>query len=277
MHHLAQPGSRIVDPFSRKFVAGYIVALREGLRPGTSLQESDIKNAKELLDVVPLVTPELLELTRWVSEYYLAPWGEVIKAALPPGISPMIEQFFSITAKGRAELNELASVNAPTIRQRLLQLLSEPGELGLAAVSNQFGNSQATKLARELERDGVVEILQRPGSEFVRAKYQRRVRMVHVIDGPLASPPVSPPVNEGRRLTAAQQRVIEALKGRKSLAHSELLAAAEVSAFPTFAEAPRRIYMSATISDDSEIIRTFDVDPVSIPHALTSRSLAGVS
>lgn len=50
-----------------------------------------------------------------------------------------------------------------------------------------------------------------------------------------------------------------------------------VNAFPTFAEAPRRIYMSATIADDSEIIRTFDANPESVTNALTSRSLAGVS
>ncbi len=50
-----------------------------------------------------------------------------------------------------------------------------------------------------------------------------------------------------------------------------------VNAFPTFSEAPRRIYMSATIADDSEIVRTFDADPHSVQHALTSRSLAGVS
>ncbi len=50
-----------------------------------------------------------------------------------------------------------------------------------------------------------------------------------------------------------------------------------VNAFPTFSEAPRRVYMSATIADDSEIIRTFDADPNSVQNALTSRSLAGVS
>ena len=50
-----------------------------------------------------------------------------------------------------------------------------------------------------------------------------------------------------------------------------------VSAFPTFAEAPRRIYMSATIADDSEIVRTFDADPASVDSALVSRSLAGIS
>ncbi|MGH9932647.1 MAG: hypothetical protein ACREA9_25870, partial [Pyrinomonadaceae bacterium] len=88
LRDVAQTGSRIVVPLGRKFVTGYIVALLENLRAGTSLQESDIKEAKEILDVIPLVTPELLQLTRWVAEYYLAPWGEVIKAALPPGISP---------------------------------------------------------------------------------------------------------------------------------------------------------------------------------------------
>ncbi|MEK4948713.1 DEAD/DEAH box helicase [Carnobacterium sp. FSL W8-0810] len=50
-----------------------------------------------------------------------------------------------------------------------------------------------------------------------------------------------------------------------------------VSTFPTFDEAPRRIYMSATIADDSEIIRTFDADPKSVNSALKSRSLAGIS
>lgn len=50
-----------------------------------------------------------------------------------------------------------------------------------------------------------------------------------------------------------------------------------VSAFPSFSEAQRRVYMSATIVDDSEIIRTFDVNPDSLQTALTSRSLAGIS
>lgn len=50
-----------------------------------------------------------------------------------------------------------------------------------------------------------------------------------------------------------------------------------VNNFPTFADAQRRIYMSATIADDSEIVRTFDADPRHVNEALTSRSLAGIS
>ena len=44
-------------------MTGYIVALLDDLPAGTSLQESAVKDAKDVLDVVPLVTPELLQLT----------------------------------------------------------------------------------------------------------------------------------------------------------------------------------------------------------------------
>ncbi len=224
MRHIATPGSRVVVPFGRKLVTGYIVGVRENVRSGTSLQESDIKDAKEILDVIPLVTPELLQLTRWVAEYYLAPWGEVIKAALPPGISPTMEQFLSLTAKGRVELSKPPSGNAPTTKERLLRLLGESEEVSLPVISGQLGNAQAAKAARELERDGLLEMVQRPGSEFVKAKYQRRVRLVKTADAQ---------VDQGRKFTAAQLRVIEALKNQESnqesLALPELLAGANVS------------------------------------------------
>jgi replicative superfamily II helicase len=50
-----------------------------------------------------------------------------------------------------------------------------------------------------------------------------------------------------------------------------------VDMIPTFSECRRRVFMSATIGDDSAIIRTFDADPDSIARPITSNSLAGVS
>ncbi|MCM0084518.1 hypothetical protein L4X63_23355 [Geomonas sp. Red32] len=72
-----------------------------------------------------------------------------------------------------------------------------------------------------------------------------------------------------------QLHLCHALISRNSFTITPILPL--VNAFPTFFEAPRRIYMSATIADDSEIIRTFDADPKSVEQALKSRSLAGVS
>lgn len=216
---VAQTGSRIVVPLGRKFVTGYIVALLDDLPAGTSLQESAIKDAKDVLDVIPLVTPELLQLTRWVADYYLAPWGEVIKAALPPGISPAIDQFLSLTEKGRAEVGKWSSDDTPNNRQRLLQLLGESNETELGVVSQQLPSAQATRLARELEQDGLLEIRQRPRGNFVKAKFQRRVRLIAPNDRS----------GEGRKLTETQLRILETLKDHDSLALPELLTRASAT------------------------------------------------
>lgn len=49
-----------------------------------------------------------------------------------------------------------------------------------------------------------------------------------------------------------------------------------VDMLPTFDDAPRRIYMSATIADDSEIVRTFGAASEAIAKPIVSTSLAGV-
>lgn len=50
-----------------------------------------------------------------------------------------------------------------------------------------------------------------------------------------------------------------------------------VDLIPSFATCKRRVFMSATIPDDSEIIRTFDATSESLLKPLSSKSLAGLS
>jgi replicative superfamily II helicase len=49
-----------------------------------------------------------------------------------------------------------------------------------------------------------------------------------------------------------------------------------VDMFPSFATCPRRVYMSATVADDSSIIRTFDAQLQSVSKPIIPTSLAGV-
>ncbi len=113
MQRAARVGSRVMIQFGAKPTTGYIVALSARLRAGTSLIESEIKDVQELLDVEPPLTPEILEITRWVSDYYATPWGEVMRAALPAGINATVEQTISITPAGREALIRLSE--PPTV------------------------------------------------------------------------------------------------------------------------------------------------------------------
>jgi primosomal protein N' (replication factor Y) len=77
-----EAGCRVLVPFRKREVEGFVVALRED-RPGV-----EALSVKSVIDAHPLLRPEIFKLCRWISEYYVSPLGEVLKGALPPGITP---------------------------------------------------------------------------------------------------------------------------------------------------------------------------------------------
>ena len=76
-------GSRVAVPFGKSPRAtGYVVGLPTVPPPGFEL-----KDVAGVLDEFPPFTPPLLRLIRWAEDYYLAPPGELMRAALPPGLN----------------------------------------------------------------------------------------------------------------------------------------------------------------------------------------------
>jgi primosomal protein N' (replication factor Y) len=219
----ARLGSRLLVPFGRKRITGYIVALHQTLDPAADLDEAAIKDAEELLDAEPLLTPEILDITRWVADYYAAPWGEVLKAALPAGLNATVEQILHITPEGRDELARLPINRAQTAKARALRLVAEDGELPLRLIARHIGEAQASRVARELERAGWIRLAHRQRSVSARAKRRKAVRLL---------PPEKHAVNDSARaLTEAQQRIIETLiQEGGEMAFASLLEAADASA-----------------------------------------------
>lgn len=206
----------------RKPTTGYIVALLPRLRVGTSLVESEIKEVQELLDVDPPLTPEVLEITRWVSDYYAAPWGEVLRAALPAGINVNVEQTVSITNQGREELIRLERIGDATVKTKGLRPLADEGESEINAFSLRMGSAKPPKWLRDLEQAGLISRSYRAHSTPTRAKRRRAVRLSKST-GTESQP-------SSGRATAAQQRVLNALRANHNeMASVELLKTAKVS------------------------------------------------
>ncbi len=217
----AQVGARLLVPFGRKMTTGYIVALHSSLDPASGLDDSEIKEAEELLDAAPLLTPEVLEITRWISEYYAAPWGEVLKAALPAGLNSTIEQIISITTEGRDELSRLSNRRATTAKAQALQLIAEEATTTLRTLGRAFGQARAAKVARELERAGWVTLAHRAKSALAKPKRRKAVRLL---------PPEAHTSEGARALTSAQHRIIETLLAHGGeMLFAELLDAAQTS------------------------------------------------
>jgi primosomal protein N' (replication factor Y) len=75
-------GKRVLAPFGKgdRHTVGYCVGLTPQA-PGRS-----VKNLLDVLDEESLLTPHLLKLTRWMADYYLCGWGQVLNAVLPAGV-----------------------------------------------------------------------------------------------------------------------------------------------------------------------------------------------
>ncbi len=68
-------------PFGKRSMTGYVLALRD-----TSPDDVKLKEISKPVDEVPLLSPPLMKLAGWISEHYVHPLGEVLKAMLPASI-----------------------------------------------------------------------------------------------------------------------------------------------------------------------------------------------
>ena len=176
----AQLGCRVLVPFGKQLLTGYIVGLHQSLaEAGVDAETTDIKSVEELFDTEQLVTPELLALTKWIADYYFAPWGETIKACLPAGINAEAETMLSLTTNARDALANLPA--KPTTKLQALQFiaahLDEDGALNSRLLIKEFDKAKAGALIRELEKSGYLIITRQMQDAVVKPKKQQAVRL----------------------------------------------------------------------------------------------------
>ncbi len=75
-------GKRVLAPFGRgdRQTIGFCVGV------STEQPSREVKNIVQVLDEQALLTPHLLRLTRWLADYYLCAWGQVLNAVVPAGV-----------------------------------------------------------------------------------------------------------------------------------------------------------------------------------------------
>jgi primosomal protein N' (replication factor Y) len=162
-----QTGSRVLVPFRKKSLVGVVVELAE-----TPPADTKIREVAKVLDLVPALTPKLIELAHWIAGYYLAPIGEVFRAMLPP-----VTEF---TARRQIVLAEAGKALATDLQQgKFLTDLSGSEAEFLQRLLAKKGVLQFTsypKLGIELD---VLQKLQRRGYVQIQETVQGRKRKVH--------------------------------------------------------------------------------------------------
>lgn len=167
-----QPGQRVLVPFGKRKVTGYVLRVHRQLPPDFP-QTAELKSILQVLDESSLISPNLLTLSRWVAEYYFASLGEVLKGCLPPRINPRLEQHLSLTTSGELFLKQ--TKNSAEINQRkrqILEFLAQHSKLERRALERLADRRISANELEALAAKNWLRIWQAPRGTVVAAKKQ---------------------------------------------------------------------------------------------------------
>ncbi|RKZ08563.1 primosomal protein N' [bacterium] len=115
-------GCRVVVPFGRRRMTGYVVALRDDSPEGVEL-----KDLSAVIDNPPLITGNLISVAESMSRYYIHTLGEVLRAVLPASVKGLArgrKRQKALEFPDEARYPELTEDQAVALRQ-IVRPLSE--------------------------------------------------------------------------------------------------------------------------------------------------------
>ena len=91
-------GCRVIVPFRNEKLTGIVTRLHD------DPPSVETKPISAVLDASPLLSPDLMELAAWISNYYFAPLGEVFRSMLPLMAEVKHQTLYRIAERGREVL-----------------------------------------------------------------------------------------------------------------------------------------------------------------------------
>jgi primosomal protein N' (replication factor Y) len=199
---LCEVGKRVLVPLGKRTITGYILDFPSHLPP--DITGKDIKEILDVLDETPLFDKGMLQFFRWVADYYLAPLGQVIKTALPPGINWESYYHCFLTQEGKKAVTEGSPQRTPAVKV-------------LRAIDSQHG-SPLKQLLKTYPNRSLYFSLEKKGLITLEAKIQPgRTKAKKVTFVEAVSPPPAPEL-----LTPKEGEIYAFLKEQKKVSLRDL-------------------------------------------------------
>jgi len=167
---LAVPGVRARVRVGKRRLTGVIVAVHDRRPEGI-----DLRPVEEIVDVEPVLPPDLLDLARFTANYYMAPLGEVVRTMLPSDLPPWGDRRVWLTNAGA-----MAPPRGPE-EAAVIDALRDGGRMSVADLQGRVGLPGLSAVLAGLSERG------RIGGEEARPRSQRYVNAVELAPGGLAT------------------------------------------------------------------------------------------
>ena len=72
-------GCRVEVPFGHRIITGFCVNIQDF----SKVENEKLKKIEKLIDVEPVISPSMIEFTKWWAKYYQCSLGEALEATVP--------------------------------------------------------------------------------------------------------------------------------------------------------------------------------------------------
>ena len=215
LHHRVQPGSRVVVPFGARKLTGVV------LRRHQEAPRQQAREVLRLLDEEPALTAELLDLGRWIADYYCAPFGEVLRTMLPLAGETRAGKVVSLTPSGVEAARQFITPGTEDPAALLLHAL-EKRSLSEQHLKRKIPGADAA--LRSLKRKGLLTIEPILASKDPSLSRSGRL-MVALADLQEAPERLSPEELNPERLNKGERWLIDFLREQPGAHEIEILVA----------------------------------------------------
>jgi primosomal protein N' (replication factor Y) len=166
-------GMRVLVPFGRKLLTGYVVGFPERAQ----VLHVKLRAVKELLEPEPAIPAALVETALWVARYYFAPPGEVFRALFPAGTQVSGERRVALTPKAATLLHGgLRPGGLRSQENAILEILAHEPSLTVKQLSARLKLGGAEAWIEALAAAQLVQVETRVEQPKVRSKEQLGIR-----------------------------------------------------------------------------------------------------
>lgn len=158
-----QIGVRVIVPFGPRTIQGYVMDIQN--EPDQGVEITKLKEIKEVQDIQPELTAELIKLSEWMSHYHVTKRISVLEAMLPSAIKAKYSKAFEV-------------IKGSDISESILKKFNKDGRyLYKDAQQNDDLNDMFTLMKENLVQE--VTIL----SQNIKKKTQRAVAVIEDYNG----------------------------------------------------------------------------------------------
>lgn len=94
LQSMIQIGMRVIVPFGPRTIQGYVMKITD--QPDSNIDINKLKEIKEIQDIKPELTEELIQFTEWYNNYFVTKRISMLEVMLPSAIKAKYTKVFSI-------------------------------------------------------------------------------------------------------------------------------------------------------------------------------------